>query len=253
MRSDPVPFQSALIAEDEPLLAEELREAIGELWPELRIAAIASDGVAALREFERCAPQVAFLDIHLPRIDGLEVARQIGRRAHIAFITAFDSHAIQAFETGAVDYVLKPIEMARLAATIQRLKDRIGSPAPNLETVLRQDDEAPSKGHLQWIKASRNNGVRMIMVDDVCYFKADQKYTLVVEPGNESVIRMTIRELHDQLDPTMFWQIHRSTVVNVAAIDGVLRDGRGGLQLQLKQRQERLTVSEQYFPLFRQM
>lgn len=246
---------SALLAEDEPLLAAELGEALGQLWPELRIDAIAADGVAALREFERLTPDIAFLDIQMPRINGLEVARQIGRRAHVAFITAYDEHAVHAFEAGAVDYVLKPIQMARLASTVQRIKERLGSPPPNLDKELRQiGDAAPApRRHLQWINASRGNGVRMIMVDDICYFKADHKYTLVVEEAGESVIRKTIRELAEELDPTMFWQVHRSTLVNVTAVDTVLRDDRGGLQLQLKHRAERLIVSEPYFPLFRQM
>ena len=246
---------TALLAEDEPLLAAELGEALGQLWPELRIEAVAADGVAALREFERLAPDVAFLDIQMPKVSGLEVASQIGRRAHVVFVTAYDEHAVRAFEAGAVDYVLKPIQMARLATTIHRVKERLGSPPANLDKELRRIGEAvpTPRRHLQWINASRGNGVRMIMVDDICYFKADHKYTLVVEEAGESVIRKTIRELAEELDPVMFWQVHRSKLVNVTAIDTVLRDDRGGLQLQLKHRTERLTVSEPYFPLFRQM
>jgi DNA-binding LytR/AlgR family response regulator len=246
---------TAILAEDEPLLAAELGEALGQLWPELRIEAVAADGVAALREFERLAPDVAFLDIQMPRLTGLEVASQIGRRAHVVFVTAYDEHAVRAFEAGAVDYVLKPFQMARLATTVQRVKERLGSPPPNIEHELRRLGEAApaQRRHLQWINASRGNGVRMIMVDDICYFKADHKYTLVVEEAGESVIRKTIRELGEELDPAMFWQVHRSTLVNVSAIEGVLRDDRGGLQLQLKHRAERLTVSEPYFSLFRQM
>ncbi len=246
---------TAVIAEDEPLLAAELQEALAHLWPELVVAAIAADGALALNAIEREAPEVVFLDIEMPKLNGIDVARQIGTRAHVVFITAYDQHALQAFEAGAIDYVLKPIRMARLAASVQRLKDRLGTVPPNMDATLRHLVERPAqeRRHLQWITASRGSGVRLIMVDDISYFKADNKYTLVVEDSGESLIRKTIRELHDELDPAMFWQIHRSTLVNVAAIDSVVRDDRGGMQIRLKQRSELLPISEPYHPLFRQM
>ncbi|MCE9661588.1 MAG: LytTR family DNA-binding domain-containing protein [Burkholderiales bacterium] len=246
---------TAVIAEDEPLLAAELQEALAQLWPELEVAAIAGNGALALHAIDREAPEVVFLDIEMPKLNGIEVARQIGARAHVVFITAYDQHALQAFEAGAIDYVLKPIRMARLAASVQRLKERLGTVPANIDAALRQLVERPAqeRRHLQWITASRGSGVRMIMVDDISYFKADNKYTLVVEESGESLIRKTIRELHDELDPTMFWQIHRSTLINVAAIDSVVRDDRGGMQIRLKQRSELLAISEPYQPLFRQM
>jgi DNA-binding LytR/AlgR family response regulator len=246
---------TAVIAEDEPLLAAELQEALAALWPELRIVAVAGDGARALQEIEAQSPSVVFLDIEMPKLNGLDVARQVGSKAHIVFVTAYDQHAIQAFEAGAVDYVLKPIQMARLAASVSRIRGRLGTMPPGIGDALRRLAERPpaERRHLQWINASRGNAVRMIMVEDILYFKADSKYTLVVEESGDSLIRKTIRELHEELDPMSFWQIHRSTLVNVSAIDSVVRDDRGGMTLKLKGRDERLTVSEPYFALFRQM
>lgn len=244
----------AIVAEDEPLLAAELHDALVSLWPELHVAAVEPDGVRALAAVDREAPAVAFLDIEMPRMNGLDVARRIGGRCHVVFVTAFDRHAIEAFEAGAIDYVLKPIQMARLASTIQRLRQRLDAPPPDLDAVLRRlaTATAEQKRHLQWVSASRNDGVRMIMVGDICYFKADHKYTLVVEEDCESLIRKTIRELADELDPSAFWQVHRSTLVNVSEIKTVVRDERG-MHLKLKRRKETLIVSEPYYGLFRQM
>jgi DNA-binding LytR/AlgR family response regulator len=246
---------TAMIAEDEPLLAAEVQESLQQLWPELRVVAVAADGVAALREFDRLRPDIAFLDIQMPKLNGLEVARQIGDRAHVAFVTAYDQNALQAFDAGAVDYVLKPIHMGRLATTVQRMKQRLGTAPVNLESALRALTQAApvERRRLQWISASRGAIVRMIMVDDICYFKADHKVTLVMEESGESIIRKSIRDLLDELDPDLFLQVHRSTVVNVSAIDAVLRDGRGNVSLKLKNRPEQLSVSEPHHPLFRQM
>ncbi len=242
-----------MIAEDEPLLADELAERLGELWPQLRIVARVEDGVAALHAVEARKPDVAFLDIEMPRLKGLDVARQIAGRCHVVFITAFDAYAVRAFEAGALDYVLKPFDTARLATTVQRLKERIHLPAPDLSERLRSTEMPAPGGYLQWINAQRGTAVRLITVDEVCYFKSDHKYTLVVTADAEALIKKTIKELTEELDPGMFWQIHRSTVVNVNAIDCVQRDERGGLAVQLKGRPEHLPVSDQYKPLFRQM
>ena len=249
------PTATAVIAEDEPLLAAELQEALAALWPSLRIAAVVGDGAKALQAIEQESPDVVFLDIEMPRLSGLDVARQISGKAHVVFVTAYQQHAIEAFDAGAVDYVLKPIQMARLAASLKRVRDRLGAAPVTVDAVLRRlaEQKQEERRHLQWVSASRGSGVRMIMVDDICYFKADSKYTLVVEESGDSVIRKSIRELCEELDPALFWQIHRSTLVNVAAIDTVLRDSRGGMQLKLKQRSELLTVSEPYHSLFRQM
>jgi DNA-binding LytR/AlgR family response regulator len=246
---------TGLIAEDEPLLADELVEHLAALWPALQVVARASDGVAALHAVEAHAPDIAFLDIQMPRLTGLDVARQIAGRCHVVFITAFDQHAIGAFEAGAIDYVMKPLALARLVTTVQRLKARVLQPPADLSDVsgLPEPHPAGATRFLQWIRVSRGSAVRLLTVDDICYFKADSKYTLVVTRDCESLIKKTIKELVLELDPNMFWQIHRSVIVNVHAIDSVLRRGGGELAVRLKQRDETLGVSEPHHHLFRQM
>ncbi|HZF80931.1 MAG TPA: LytTR family DNA-binding domain-containing protein [Rubrivivax sp.] len=249
---------TALIAEDEPLLADELAEHLAALWPALRIVARAGDGVAALHAVDAHAPDIAFLDIHMPRLSGLDVARQIAGRCHVAFITAFDQHALSAFETGAIDYVMKPLVMARLITTVQRLKARVSQLPTDLSQMrglseVRDVRSLAGAGFLQWIRVSRGSAVRLVTVEEICYFKADSKYTLVVTADSESLIKKTIKELAAELDPNMFWQIHRSVIANVRAIDSVVRSGSGELAVRLKQRNETLAVSEQHQHLFRQM
>jgi DNA-binding LytR/AlgR family response regulator len=246
---------TAVLAEDEPLLADELADLLKVLWPQLRIVARAGDGVAALNAVDSFQPDVALLDIHMPLLSGIEVARRIAGRCHVAFITSYDQHALEAFEAGAIDYVLKPPTAARLITTVERLKARLQQPPADLRRALQSVDRAPKAvpRYLQWINASRGSAVQLITVEEIVYFKSDQKYTLVVTPDGEALIKKTIKELTDELDPTMFWQVHRSTVVNVHAIHSVTRDGRGGLTLRLKQRPETLPVSEAYNHLFRQM
>jgi DNA-binding LytR/AlgR family response regulator len=251
VRSAPV----AILAEDEPLLADELADMLKALWPELEIRARVEDGVAALSAIEAHQPDVAFLDIHMPLLTGIDVARQIAGRCHVAFITSYDEHAVEAFEAGAMDYVLKPPTAARLATTVQRLKARLQQPPADLRSALRglagRAPQAPR--YLQWINASRGAAVRLITVEEILYFRSDQKYTLVVTEDTEALIKKTIKSLINELDPTMFWQVHRSTVVNFHAIDSVLRDDRGNLTLRLRQRPEALPVSEAYHHLFQQM
>jgi DNA-binding LytR/AlgR family response regulator len=242
----------AIIAEDEPLLREELAELLSSLWPELDIIAQTGDGIATLHALEAHSPELLFLDIQMPGLIGLEVARHASGRCHIVFVTAHDQHAVAAFEQGAADYLLKPVTAARLATTVSRLKERIGRPAPPIEGLLRELG-APQRGFLRWINASQGQAVRIITVDDVSYFQADSKYTRVVTPEGDALIRKPIRELCDELDPSCFWQIHRSTIVNVRAIAGVVRDLRGRAQVRLKSRAELLPVSEAYAHLFRQM
>jgi DNA-binding LytR/AlgR family response regulator len=245
----------AVLAEDEPLLADELEDLLHALWPELLIVARASDGIAALTALEAHAPNLAFLDIQMPRLNGVEVARQIGGRCHVAFITSYDQYAIDAFEAGALDYVLKPITAARMATTVQRLKSRLQQPPPDLRRLLKDLVQSPPAAprYLQWINASQGTIVRLITVDEILYFKSDQKYTLVVTPDNEVLINKPIKELAEELDPTMFWQIHRSTLANVHAIESVIRDDRGNVKLRLKHRPETLSVSEAYVHRFRRM
>jgi DNA-binding LytR/AlgR family response regulator len=246
---------SAILAEDEPLLADELADLLGKLWPQLQIVERAADGIGALHAVEAHAPDLAFLDIHMPLLTGLDVARQIAGRCHVALITAFDSHALEAFEAGAVDYVLKPFSAARLMVTVQRLKARLEGPPMNLAVTAARETRPPSAStrHLQWINASRGASVRIITTDGILYFKADSKYTMVVTADSESLIKKTIKELAEELDPLVFWQVHRSTIVNVHAIDSVRRDDRGNLSVRLKQRSEVLPVSEAYAHRFRQM
>jgi DNA-binding LytR/AlgR family response regulator len=242
----------AILAEDEPLLREELVELLARLWPELEIVAQAADGIAALQALASHAPDILFLDINMPGMSGIEVARQASGRCHVVFVTAYDQHALTAFEQGAADYVVKPVQAARLATTVTRLKERIGRPAPALEGLLRELG-ARERGYLRWINASHGQTVRVITVDDVCYFQAEAKYTRVVTADAESLIRKPIKELTQELDPASFWQIHRSTIVNVHAIAGVVRDLRGRMQVRLKRREELLAVSDGYTTLFRQM
>jgi DNA-binding LytR/AlgR family response regulator len=243
----------AIIAEDEPLLREELAELLASLWSELEIVAQTADGMATLQALERHQPDVLFLDINMPGLTGLEVARQASGRCHIVFVTAYDQHTLTAFEQGAVDYVLKPVQAARLATTVARLKERVGRPAASVAGLLRELGSGQNRGFLRWINASQGPAVRIITVDDVCYFHADSKYTRVVTPEGESLIRKPIKELTQELDPSCFWQIHRGTIVNVHAISGVVRDLRGRTQVRLKKREELLTVSDAYTHLFRQM
>jgi DNA-binding LytR/AlgR family response regulator len=246
---------TAVLAEDEPLIADELVDLLQTLWPQLQIVERARDGVAALNAIETHAPDLAFLDINMPLLTGIEVARRIAGRCHVVFVTSYDQYALEAFEAGAIDYVLKPPTAGRLLTTLERLKRRLGEPPADLRRQLkglvRKAPSAPR--YLQWINASRGAAVRLLTVEEILYFKSDQKFTMVVTADAEALIKKTIKELVDELDPTMFWQIHRSTVVNVFAIDSVIRDSRGNLTLRLKNRAESLAVSEAYTALFRQM
>ncbi|MFO1415455.1 MAG: LytTR family DNA-binding domain-containing protein [Burkholderiales bacterium] len=246
---------TALIAEDEPLLVEELTDALGRLWPELEVVARARDGIDAVRLVEEHRPDVVFLDIQMPGMTGLDVARQLGNRAHVVFVTAFDQHAVTAFEQGAVDYVLKPVTIPRLAMAVSRVKERMGRAPGDISGVLRElaAQRGDQRSYLRWVNASVGQTIKLITVEEICYFKADNKYTLVVTPTAESLIKKPIKELSDELDPAQFWQIHRGTLVNMAHVAAVTRDLRGQLQLKLKQRNEALPVSESYTHLFRQM
>jgi DNA-binding LytR/AlgR family response regulator len=249
---DPV---TAIIAEDEPLLQAELADALHALWPELSIVGRASDGVEALRLFLALKPSVLFLDIEMPGISGLEVAKQATPHAHIVFVTAYDHYAAAAFDQGAIDYVVKPLSLQRMGTTVQRLRSRVATPPPDHSaTIARLDLNARDSGrYLRWINASTGGTINLITVQEICYFRADTKYTLVVTPHSEALIRKPICELAEELDPDLFWRIHRSTLVNVNSIAGVSRDEHGHLQMKLKHRSERLAVSESYAQLFRQM
>jgi DNA-binding LytR/AlgR family response regulator len=200
------------------------------------------------------APDLMFLDIQMPGMTGLEVAQQAQGRCHIVFVTAYDAYAVSAFETGALDYVLKPLEDERLRLAFDRVKQRLGSTPQNLEVLLRElIRNAEPRKYLRWINASVGHVMQLITVDDVVYFQADVKYTRVVTATCEALIRRPLNELRNELDPSVFWQIHRSTIVNANAIAGVSRDMRGHITLKLKRRDEMLNVSESHAHLFRQM
>ena len=248
---------TAIVAEDEPILRSQLEGKLRKLWPELEIIASVGDGAAALEALEDRAPDFMFLDIQMPEMTGVEVARHVAGRAHVVFVTAYDQYAIQAFETGAVDYILKPATDERLAVTIERLKAKLAAPAPpaDLNAVLSQLTRQMSAGKqkLQWIKATIGQTLRMIPVGEVLFFQSDEKYTRVVLADGEALIKTPIRELLDGLDPDVFWQIHRSTLVNVNAIAGVTRDFRGQAHVKVKGKDENLVVSRIYSHLFKQM
>ena len=245
---------TAVLAEDETVLRGELRARLARVWPELRVVGEAADGLEAIRLLDDRSPDVLFVDIEMPRLNGLEVARQAQGRCHVVFVTAYDAHAVAAFEQGAVDYVLKPYDDARLALTARRVEQRLGSAPSNLDGLLREIAAGrPVRTYLRWINASHGDSVRLITVDDVCYFQADTGYTNVVTAEGGSLIRRSLKDLQAELDPAVFWPIHRSTIVNANAIAGITRDYRGRMSVKLKARTEKLPVSEAHEHLFRQM
>ncbi|GLR11518.1 LytTR family DNA-binding domain-containing protein [Chitinimonas viridis] len=252
---------TALIADDEPLLADYLRIKLGQLWPELDIIAVARNGLeaaAAMREHE---PDVAFLDIKMPGLTGLEVARSADG-CHCVFVTAFDQYAVEAFERDAIDYLLKPFSDDRLSRTITKLRDKLASQRPANNGALLDSLRAalggglpitPGSHRLTWIRAGQGNEVKLIAVDDVCYFHAADKYTTVVTREGEYLIRTSLKELLEQLDADQFWQVHRATLVNVRDIAEACRDFTGKVTLTLKSRPEKVAVSRAYAHLFKQM
>jgi DNA-binding LytR/AlgR family response regulator len=249
------PAPRAVIAEDEPVLRGELQSKLRSQWPELEIVASVADGHAALEALERLHPDILFLDIQMPGPSGMEVAHRASGRCHVVFVTAHDEFAVPAFEEGAVDYLMKPLSDGRLAVAVERLKSRIAARPASLEFLLDRlaQGMAAPKSHLRWINASLGNDLRLITVDEVCYFRSDAKYTRVVTAAQESLIRKSIRELASELNPELFWQIHRSIIVNASEIGAVRRDFRGRIELHLKHRPELLPVSQHYASRFRQM
>jgi DNA-binding LytR/AlgR family response regulator len=245
----------AVIAEDEDNLREELRESLAAVWPELTIAAECEDGDQALAALKRHAPDVMFLDIQMPGLTGLEVAKQASGRCHVVFVTAYDKYAVAAFEAGAIDYVMKPFSTERLEETARRLKARVAEPPANLEGLLQALAKQlnATRDYIRFITAVHRDEIRLITVDEICYFQADNKYTRIITPERESLIRRPISELAENVDPKIFWQIHRSTIVNINTVAGVVRDFQGKLRVKFKQIKETLPVSERYTHLFRQM
>ncbi|MBT9501637.1 MAG: response regulator transcription factor [Burkholderiaceae bacterium] len=252
---------TALVADDEPLLRESLILALKRAWPELVVVAQARNGREALELFEEHQPQIVFLDVHMPGLNGIEAAKGIARRAQLVFVTAFEQYALAAFDEGAVDYLVKPVEERRLIDTVQRLKQRLEAgvvPAGEaLDAVLAQLSghlqQQRSEPWLQWIKASVGAALKLIPVDQLIYLRSDEKYTLVVWPEGEALIRTPIRELADQLDPQIFAQVHRSVIVNLREVSHITRGANETADVHLRGRTEVLPVSRAYLHLFRQM
>ena len=241
-----------LIAEDEALLATEIREELLRQWPEAQVVAHARDGHEALRLVEQLQPEVCFLDVQMPGLTGLEVAQLIGRRAHIVFITAHERYAVQAFDEGAVGYLLKPVDPARMARTLQRLKERLAQP-PDYLAALPAVPAAPGQDPLRWITVQCGRELQLIAVEDVVYFRADNKYVAVITADASALISVPLKELVQRLNGEHFWQVHRSTIVNAHAIKSVSRSLSGKLRIQLKNRPETLEVSPTYAGRFKQL
>jgi DNA-binding LytR/AlgR family response regulator len=249
---------TALIADDEPLLREFLRDKLNLLWPELEIVGEAANGRDAAALIDELKPDVAFLDIKMPGVTGIEVAQGVETATRIVFVTAFDQYAVDAFESEAVDYVLKPVSDARLAQTAARLKKSLAeqTPAPDIAGLLNllSRQHAPEGGSkLRWIRANRGDTTYQIAVDEVMFFQSDDKYTVVQTANGEYLISKPLTELVASLDPENFWQIHRGTVVNVRAIASTRRDGDGRMTVNLKNHPKSLGVSRAYQHLFKHM
>ena len=245
---------TAVIADDEPLLRAQLKDALREAWPELDVVAEAANGAEAVHAVREHRPAVVFLDIEMPVMNGLEAARLVAGEAHVVFVTAFDRYAVEAFERGALDYVLKPAAPARLAETVRRLQSRIGTPPPALDALVaelakRLPTSVAQRSRL--LQASVGNTVRLIDLDEVIYFQSDSKYTKVVTREGESLVKRTLKELMAEVDPERFWQVHRSTVVNVKEIAAVTTDELGHKEIALKGHPDRLEVSRSFAHLFR--
>ena len=257
---------TALIADDEPLLRDELAALLARAWPELEVLAHARNGREAVELCDAHKPDICFLDVHMPGMTGLEAAQAICGCAHLVFVTAFEQYAVKAFEQGAHDYLVKPVDVDRLATTVARLKDRIRTAVPSTDTEdvlrelaarLRGETSPQVAGPLRWIRASSRGALRMIPVDDIDFLKSDEKYTLVAwrdegQPA-EALISTPLKTLTPQLDASQFAQIHRSVVVNLRAIRHVMRGDNETATVHLRDRTDVLPVSRSYLHVFRQM
>ena len=247
----------ALIADDETHLAEHLRTRLALAWPGLEILPLAFNGIDALRAINEEEPEVAFLDIRMPGLTGIELAKRIDTKTHIVFVTAFDQYAVEAFDREVVDYILKPVTDERLAKSVERLQRKIeaAEKPPALDDVLAKLARAiPGGGsRLRWIRALRGELVQQIAVDEVLYFQASDKYTCVITREGESLIRTALAELVPQLDGEVFWQVHRGTVVNMNEVAATRRDLGGRVFVKLKDGKTELSVSRAYAQRFKQM
>ncbi|HYE50655.1 MAG TPA: LytTR family DNA-binding domain-containing protein [Azospirillaceae bacterium] len=254
---------TALVADDEPLLRRSLVRLLSQAWPELSVVAQARNGREAVEQAEALRPDVCFLDVHMPGLSGVEAARLIGRRAHLVFVTAFDQYAVQAFEQGALDYLVKPVEPPRLADTVGRLQERLrAQPAADTDALLERlvarlmQRAAPEP--LRWLRVSVGTALRLVPVEEVDFLRSEDKYTLVAWRGEggrpcEGLVRTPLKELAERLDPAQFAQVHRSAVVNLRAVSHVTRNDNETADVHLKGRAETLPVSRSHLHLFRQM
>ncbi len=244
----------ALIADDEPHLAADLQRRLQQLWPELQIVSVVYDGIAAEQALREFAPDIAFLDIRMPGQSGLDAARVAQKNCRVVFVTAFDDHAVQAFEQAAADYLLKPVSDERLQRCVERLQQRSLFAPEAMLSRLQQLLAAPAKPELlRWLRIQVGQTVRMVAVEEVCYFRSADKYTTVLTRDAEYLLRTPLKELIDQLDAQHFWQVHRGTIVNVKQIVSAHHDLLGKVALSLKDRPEKVAVSRSYAHLFRQM
>jgi DNA-binding LytR/AlgR family response regulator len=254
-----LPAPSAVIADDERLMREQIIERLKEAWPELLIVGEASNGREAIAMVQGLEPDIVFLDIRMPGMDGIQAAQALAGQVHVVFVTAHDEYAIGAFEQGAVDYLLKPAEPERVALTCERLRARLKQQPDPMTDLLAQLSQRLGAGglkpreYMRWVQASVGANIRMIPTSDILFFRAEDKYTRVQTQGFEALIRKPIKELIDELDPDEFWQIHRATVVRVDAVEQVSRDFRGHQIVHVKGSDVKLEVSRTFNHLFKQM
>ncbi len=251
-------IHTAVVADDERLMREQIVARLKVAWPELVIVGEAANGREAVAVVRSREPDIVFLDIRMPEMDGIEAARALAGQVHVVFVTAYDEYAISAFEHGAVDYLLKPADPERVALTCRRLRERLDKKPDAMGELLQKlsqiaGGERKSGDHLRWVQASVGNGIRMIPTGDILFFRAEDKYTRVQTEGFEALIRKPIKELIEELDPEEFWQIHRAIVVRVDAVEQVSRDGRGHQVVKVKGSGEMLEVSRSFGHLFKQM
>ncbi len=244
----------ALIAEDEPALRAEVRQALERLWPELDICAEVDDGLEAARVVDEQHPDVLFLDVAMPGMDGLEVARRASGRSHVVFITAYDEHAVPAFEEGAIDFLVKPLSVERLRRTVARLQARIGETPAVLEPLLAELRKAlEGRRRLRWISVLEGRELRFVTTDEVLFFRSDHKYTAAVTREREHLVSRPLKQLLEELDPDAFWRVHRSYVVNLRAILAVRKVAGGTTEIVLREHPERIPVSQAYAHRFRHL
>jgi DNA-binding LytR/AlgR family response regulator len=241
---------TAVLVEDEPLLLQSLTTHLQQLWPQLDTTRQAKDGVAALKLISEKLPDIVFLDIHLPGLNGLEIARLVSGRCHVVFVTAHAEYAAAAFDEGALDFVVKPIVAERLQVTVARLRHRVSEAPADVTEALRRLTKFAQPDYIRWIQASVGNQIKLVPIEEILYFQADAKYTKVVSQRGECHIRRTIKELMDSLNPDAFWQVHRGTIVQANMIDSVTRNGES-MMIKLLRHSDKIAVSLPYQHLFK--